>query len=71
MLEKISVIIPCYNVEKWIKRCLDSVFAQTVKSVHFEVICVDDKSTDNTLDILLSYERHHQENMIVIPLEEN
>lgn len=71
MLEKISVIIPCYNVEKWIKRCLDSVFAQTVNSVHFEVICVDDKSTDNTLDILLSYERHHQENMIVIPLEEN
>lgn len=71
MLEKISIIIPCYNVEKWIKRCLDSIFTQTVKTICFEVICVDDKSTDNTLNILLSYERHHQENMIVIPLEEN
>lgn len=70
-MEKISVIIPCYNVEKWVKRCLDSVFAQTVESVAYEVICIDDKSTDNTLEILLSYEVCHTENMIVIPLEEN
>ena len=71
MKEKVSIIIPCYNVEKWILRCLDSVFAQDTALVDYEVICVDDKSTDGTLAQLLNYEKTHSENMIVIPLEEN
>lgn len=69
--EKISIIIPCYNVEGLIKRCLDSIFAQAAETVSFEVICVDDKSSDRTLDILLSYEEQNPENMIIISLEEN
>lgn len=69
--DKISIIIPCYNVENLIKRCLDSVFRQTVQTVSYEVICVDDKSEDNTLEVLLLYEKVYPQNMVVIPLEEN
>ncbi|MBE1298591.1 MAG: glycosyltransferase [Alteromonadaceae bacterium] len=50
----VSVVIPMYNVVKFIARALDSVLAQTYE--HYEVICVDDGGTDNTLDIVNSYE---------------
>ena len=46
----ISVVIPVYNVAKYLDRCLDSVFSQDFDS--FEVICVDDGSTDGSSDIL-------------------
>ena len=46
----ISVIIPVYNVEQYLKRCLDSILSNTYKNL--EVICVDDGSTDNSLKIL-------------------
>lgn len=49
----ISVLIPIYNVERYLPRCLDSVLAQTFSD--FEVICVNDKSPDNSLDILKEY----------------
>ncbi len=49
----ISVIIPVYNVEKYLKDCLDSVFNQDFED--YEVICVDDGSTDNSLWILNEY----------------
>lgn len=71
MKDIISIIIPCYNVGNLIKRCLDSVFGQSVRTVSYEVICIDDKSEDNTLEELLSYESIYPENMLVIPLEEN
>ncbi|MFQ6752305.1 MAG: glycosyltransferase family 2 protein, partial [Clostridia bacterium] len=60
---KISVIIPCYNQEKYIKECLNSILNQSFKD--FEIIAVDDGSTDNTLNILKSYERIHS-NIIVL-----
>ena len=50
---KVSVIIPCYNVEKYLRQCLDSVVNQTLKDI--EIICVNDGSTDGTLDILKEY----------------
>ena len=49
----ISVIIPVYNVEKYIKQCLESILIQTYQD--FEIICVDDGSTDNSLEILKQY----------------
>lgn len=49
----ISVIIPAYNVEKYLKQALDSIANQTFKN--FEAICVDDCSTDSTLSILNDY----------------
>lgn len=49
----ISVIIPCYNVSQYINRCIDSVLSNTYCDL--QVICINDGSTDNTLDILQSY----------------
>ena len=50
---KVSIIIPSFNTEKYICQCLDSVVNQTLKDI--EIICVDNLSTDNTLDILKEY----------------
>ena len=49
----ISVIIPVYNVEKYLNRCLDSVLCQTFQDI--EIICIDDGSTDDCRQILKSY----------------
>jgi glycosyltransferase involved in cell wall biosynthesis len=50
---KVSVIIPVYNTAPYLRRCLDSVCGQTLRDI--EVICVNDASTDNSLDILNEY----------------
>ena len=52
-IPKVSVIIPVYNVEEYLRECLDSVVNQTLKEI--EIICVDDGSTDNSLEILKEY----------------
>jgi len=53
MDELISIIIPCYNVEKYAAKCLESVLSQTYGKL--EIIAVDDGSTDGTADILARY----------------
>lgn len=54
MIEKnVSVIIPIYNCERYLKKCLDSVFKQSFTNI--EVICVNDGSTDNSDNILVEY----------------
>lgn len=50
---KISIIVPCYNVEEYLCDCLDSILVQTFRD--FEVICINDGSTDQTLKILTEY----------------
>lgn len=52
---KISIIIPVYNVEKYLHECLDSIINQTFKDL--EIICVDDGSTDKSSEILEEYEQ--------------
>lgn len=54
---KISVIIPIYNTEKHLNKCLDSVLSQTYHD--FEIIVINDGSPDNSLKILKSYEAKH------------
>ena len=64
---KISVIIPVYNVEKYLKRCLDSVINQTYKNL--EIILVDDGSTDNSGKICDEYAQ--KDKCIVVIHKEN
>jgi len=50
---KVSVIVPVYNVAPYLERCLNSLIGQTLHDI--EIICVDDASTDNSLEILHQY----------------
>ncbi len=68
---KISVIIPCYNAEDQIRDCIDCLLCQTIGLQHLEIICIDDKSTDHTLDILMEYEEKYPEQLLLLPLEQN
>lgn len=54
----ISIVTPVYNTEKYLSECLDSIFAQTMPDI--ELICVDDGSTDNSLNILKDYQKKHK-----------
>ena len=64
---KLSVIIPVYNVEKYLKRCLDSVINQTLKDI--EILCINDGSTDDSLSILEEYKS--KDSRIVVITQEN
>ena len=55
---KVSVIVPIYNVEKYLNRCLDSLVNQTLKDI--EIILVNDGSTDGSKDIAKTYEKEYQ-----------
>lgn len=50
---KVSIIVPVYNVEKYLSKCLESLINQTLKDI--EIICVNDGSGDNSLDILKNF----------------
>ena len=64
---KVSVIIPVYNTEKYLRECLDSVINQTLKEI--EIICVDDGSTDSSLEILKEYA--NKDNRFTIITQQN
>lgn len=66
-MKKISVIIPCYNAELYISECVNSVLKQTYSP--FEIICVNDGSTDNTLAVLNSLEHKHSTVLKIINSE--
>lgn len=55
-LIKVSVIVPVYNTEKYLNKCLDSITNQTLKEI--EIICIDDGSTDKSLQILGEYKEN-------------
>ncbi|MBR5482907.1 MAG: glycosyltransferase, partial [Alphaproteobacteria bacterium] len=63
---EISIIIPIYNVQNYLEKCLDSVKNQTFKN--WEAICVNDGSTDNSLEILQQY-AENDERFVVINQE--
>lgn len=53
MKSKISIILPIYNAEKYLKRCIESIINQTLKEI--EIICINDGSTDTSKEILMNY----------------
>lgn len=65
---KVSIIIPIYNVEKYLERCLKSVAGQTLHDI--EVLCIDDCSTDNSLNILKDFQKKDSR-IKVIALDKN
>ena len=65
---EVSVVIPMYNAEKYIKETLDSVFTQTYKN--YEVIVVNDCSKDNSLKIVEEYQKQHK-NLKILNNEKN
>ena len=49
-MSKVSVVIPVYNVEDYLEKCLDSLIHQTLEEI--EILCVDDGSTDHSNELL-------------------
>ena len=49
----ISILVPVYNVERYLNQCLDSILQQTFRD--FEVVCINDGSTDHSLEIIKSF----------------
>lgn len=62
----LSVIVPAYNVEQWLPRCLDSILAQTYKNI--EILVIDDGSTDDTPAIV---DRYAKENHQIIAIHQS
>lgn len=67
----ISVIVPCYNVEKYIDRCLTSLVNQTLGIDNLEIICINDASTDLTLEKLEEWERRYPDSIMVVTYDIN
>lgn len=63
-IPSVSVIVPVYNCAPYLRQCLDSVIAQTESS--WEIICVDDGSTDDSVSVLREYERRLAGKMRVV-----
>lgn len=61
---KVSVIIPVYNRSELVKKAIDSVLSQIYKNI--EIVVVNDGSTDDTLDVILDYERNYPHRMVII-----
>jgi len=70
MKYKVSVIIPVYNAEKYLKTAIDSVINQTIGFENIELIIVNDNSNDNSEQIIKEYSNKY-DNIIDIHLDKN
>ena len=66
-MSKLSVIVPVYNAEKYLSRCIDSLLNQEV--VEYEIVCVNDGSTDGSGAILREYKRKNPDVLMLIEQE--
>ena len=71
MAKKISIIIPCYMVEQYIDRCVNSLLNQSIGLENLELIFINDASPDLTLSKLLDYEQLYPESILIIDSKEN
>lgn len=68
-MPRVSCIVPVYNVEKYLRRCMDSLLAQTMED--YEIICVNDCSPDGSLAILQEYQRKYPDKVRILQNEVN
>lgn len=61
---KVSVVIPIYNMEKYIRQCLDSILSQTLKEI--ELVCIDDGSKDSSAKIVNEYARNDSRVKLIV-----
>ena len=66
-MARVSIIIPVYNVESYLSKCMESIVSQTFKDI--EIICVNDGSTDNSAEILKDYAQ--KDNRIKVITQKN
>lgn len=65
---RLSIILPVYNVEPFLPTCLDSLLAQDIDPSEYEIICVNDGSTDGSETIIRQYqEEHNNIKLISVP----
>ena len=69
MKPRLSVVLPCYRVEPYLRRCLDSLLKQTMEGI--ELVCVNDGSPDNSLLILQEYACQYGDHRVVVIDQEN
>ena len=69
----ISVIMPCYNIAKYLPRCMHSLINQTIGIHHMQLIFIDDVSTDDgaTWEMILSFEKMYPEEVVAVSSEKN
>ncbi|MBQ7388081.1 MAG: glycosyltransferase family 2 protein [Paludibacteraceae bacterium] len=67
---RLSYILPIYNVEQYLAQCLDSIFSQNLPEDEYEVICMNDCSTDGSLKILKQYQSMNP-HMQILTFEQN
>jgi glycosyltransferase involved in cell wall biosynthesis len=67
-MKALTIVVPVYNTEKYLARCLDSILFKDVLD-NIEVICVNDGSSDSSLSILRNYEKRYPKSVVVIDKE--
>lgn len=69
---KLSIIVPVYNVEKYIIDCLDSIYQENTDLSQVEVLCIDDKGSDNSIEIIKDYvKKNHIHNLTILYHDKN
>lgn len=70
-MKELSIIIPCYNVEKYIDQCVASLIGQTLPKEELELIFVDDASSDATIEHLKKWESQYEDSILIISCDQN
>lgn len=70
-MKKISLVVPVYNVESYLKECMDAMLNQTIGLENIEIIAVNDGSTDGSYDILKEYEAAYPDTIVLVDIQPN
>ncbi len=70
-MKKLSIIVPCYNAELYIDKCMNTIVNQTLVIDNMEIIAINDGSMDNTFQVLSKWEEKYSESIIIINLDNN